>query len=97
MIRFYRVVGVGPAYGVNWALGQFADAEHALDEYNAEVRRAQREGFSSERPELTFVDGLEREAEYFLVEEEITHTPEKRDEAFESGRWALAKTINRPV
>jgi hypothetical protein len=30
-----------------------------------------------------------REAEYFLTEEEVTHTETRRDEAMETGRWGL--------
>ena len=32
-----------------------------------------------------------REVEYFLPEEECTHTPDLRDEGVETGRWGLAR------
>jgi hypothetical protein len=70
-------------------MGTFTDENHALDEYNAEVRRERSEGIH-ERQELEFVEGLEREAAYYLTEEEVTHTRDRRGEAFESARWGLA-------
>ena len=32
-----------------------------------------------------------REVEYFLAEEEYTHTPDRRDKGVETGRWGLAR------
>jgi hypothetical protein len=89
MLKLYRIIPAGTSAPLFW-LGQFADENHALAEYNAEVRRERTEGIH-ERPELEFVEGLEREAEYYLTEEEVTHTRDRRDEAFESARWGLAR------
>ena len=88
MIRLYRIVGAGSA--VNWEIGQFADERHALDEYNAEVRSFRSDGTDTSRPELEFA-GRGQEVGYFLTEEEVTHTPTRRDEAMETGRWGLVK------
>jgi predicted metal-dependent HD superfamily phosphohydrolase len=90
MIKLFKIVGVGPAWPTNWVIGQFADKQHALDQYNSEVRRARSEGIDDGRPELEFIEDR-REVEYFLAEEEVTHTPEMRDEAFETARWGLAR------
>ena len=89
MLKLYRIIPAGSSTPLFW-LGSFADEGHALDEYNAEVRREHSEGIH-ERRELEFVQGLEREAEYYLTEEEVTHSRDRRDEAFESGRWGLAR------
>ena len=91
MIKLFRIIGVGGASRTNWVIGQFVDERHALDEYNSEVRRARSEGIDDGRPELEFIEDRRREAEYFLAEEEVTHTPVKRDEAFETVRWGLAR------
>ena len=32
--------------------------------------------------------------EYFLTEEEVTHTETRRDEAMETGRWGLVKEVD---
>jgi hypothetical protein len=88
MIRLYRIVGA--ASPVNWEIGQFADERHALDEYNAEVRSFKSDGTDDSRPELEFAD-RRHEVEYFLTEEEVTHTETRRDEAMETGRWGLVK------
>jgi|HubBroStandDraft_2_1064218.scaffolds.fasta_scaffold313146_1 hypothetical protein len=90
MIKLFRIVGAGQTSPTNWVIGQFADKQHALDEYNSEVRRAHSERIDDGRPELEFVEGR-REVEYFLAEEEVTHTAVKRDEAFETARWGLAR------
>jgi hypothetical protein len=88
MIRLYRVVGAGSP--VNWEIGQFPDEKHALNEYNSEVRRALSERIDDGRPELKFADrGVE--VQYFLTEEEVTHTAVARDEAMETGRWGLVE------
>ena len=91
MLRVYRIVGVGTAYKVDWEIGPFPDEEHALAEYNSEVR-----GFRSHaiddggRPELVFAE-RGQEVEFFLTEEEVTHTQTRRDEAMETGRWGLVR------
>jgi hypothetical protein len=90
MIKLFRIVGVGAASPANWVIGQFADARHALDEHNSEVRRSRSEGVDDGRHELEFIDD-NREVEYFLAEEEVTHTPEIRDAAVEVARWGLAR------
>jgi len=86
MIRLYRVVGA--AFSVNWVVGQFPDEKHAVNEYNSEVRRAESEGIDDGRPELEFA-ARDRDVEYYLVEEEVTHTETRRDESMETGRWGL--------
>jgi hypothetical protein len=48
-------------------------------------------GIDDGRPEPEFIVAGDREVEYFLTEEEVTHTPEKRDAASETGRWGLAR------
>ena len=88
-LKLYWIIPAGNSAPVSW-MGQFADENHALDEYNAEVRRERSVGIH-ERPELEFVKGLEREADYYLTEEEVTHSRDRRDEAFESARWGLAR------
>jgi hypothetical protein len=88
MIRIYRIVGA--ASSVNWEIGQFSDEKHALDEYNAEVRSFKSDGTDDSRPELEFAP-RGHEVEYFLAEEEVTHTETRRDEAMETGRWGLVK------
>jgi hypothetical protein len=90
MIKLFRIIGVGAALPTNWVIGQFVDEKHALDQYNSEFRRARSEGIDDGRPELEFIED-HREVEYWLAEEELTHTPEKRDAALETGRWALAR------
>lgn len=89
MIRFYKIVHAG-SLG-NWIIGQFSDEKHALAEYNAEVRRAKSEGIDDGRPALKFAERA-IEVEYFLTEQEISHTETRRDEAIETGRWGLAPT-----
>lgn len=89
MLKLYRILPARDAPPLQW-MGQFPDEHHALAEYNAEVRREHSEGIRT-RHELAFIEGLEREAEYWLVEQEITHTRVRRDEAFESARWGLAR------
>jgi hypothetical protein len=89
MIRIYRVVGA--ASPINWEIGQFADEKHALAEYNAEVRSFRSDGTDDSRPELEFAE-RGREVEFFLTEEEVTHTQTRRDEAMETGRWGLVRT-----
>ena len=89
MIRLYRVVGSGS--GASWLIGQFADEKHALDEYNSEVRRAESERIDDGRPELDFAE-RGAEAEFYLVEDEVTHTEIRRDESMETGRWGLVRT-----
>jgi hypothetical protein len=86
MIRLFRIIGVGAASPANWVIGQFDTAEDALAEYNSEFWRAKSEGIDDGRPELEFVTD-NREVEYFLAEEELTHTPDRRDEGVETGRW----------
>jgi hypothetical protein len=88
MIKLYRIVGA--ASSSNWELGQFPDEKHALSEYDSECRRAKSEGIDDGRPELEFAE-RNREVEYFLTEEEVTHTETRRDEAMETGRWGLVK------
>ena len=61
-----------------------------MNEYNSEVRRSKSEGINDGRPELAFVE-RNREAEYFLTEEEVTHTETRRDESMETGRWGLVE------
>jgi hypothetical protein len=90
MIKLFRIISVGTDAPTNWVIGQFSDKRHALEEYNSEVRRAGSEGINDGRPELEFVESR-REVEYFLAEEEVTHTPEMRDAAFEVARWGLAR------
>lgn len=96
MIRFYKIVHTGSS--ANWIIGQFPDEKHALDEYNAEVRRAKSEGLDDGRPALKFAERA-IEVEYFLTEQEISHTETRRDEAIETGRWGLARTSEdtRPI
>jgi hypothetical protein len=88
MIRIYRVVGA--ASPIDWEIGQFADERHALDEYNAEVRSFRSDGTDDSRPELEFAE-RGSEVEFFLTEEEVTHTSTRRDEAMETGRWGLVR------
>jgi hypothetical protein len=90
VINIFRLIGEGAAAGTNWVLGQFSDKTHALDEYNSEVRRTRTEGIEDGRPELEFIED-QREVEYWLAEEEVTHTPEMRDAAVEIARWGLAR------
>jgi len=90
MIKLFRIIGVGAASPTNWVIGQFPDARHALAEYNSEVRRAQSEGIDDGRPPLEIIED-HREVEYFLAEEEVTHTPERRDASVEIARWGLAR------
>jgi hypothetical protein len=90
MIKLFRIIGEGAASPANWIIGQFADKTHALDEYNSEVRRARSEGIDDSRPELEIIEDR-REVEYWLAEEEVTHTPEERDAAVEIARWGLAR------
>jgi hypothetical protein len=92
MIRFYKIV-VAAAPTVYWKIGQFADEKKALWEYNSEVRQAKRDGITTELPELQFADRTE-EVEYFLTEEEVTHTQIERDEAIETGRWGLVRKVS---
>ena len=89
MIKLFRIIGVGKNSSTNWVVGQFDDARHALAEYNSEVRRTRSEGIVGERPELEIINDR-REVEYFLAEEEVTHTHEKRDASVEIARWGLA-------
>jgi hypothetical protein len=90
MIRIYRIIGA--ASPVNWEIGQFSDERHALDEYNSEVRSFKSDGTDDSRPELEFAKrGCE--IEYYLTEEEVTHTETRRDESMETGRWGLIKKI----
>jgi hypothetical protein len=90
MIKLFRIIGAGAASPNDWVIGQFADGRHALAQYNAEVRRTRSEGIDDGRPELEVIeDG--REVEYWLSEAEVTHTAERRDEAFEIARWGLAR------
>jgi hypothetical protein len=86
MIKLFRIIGVGAASPANWVIGQFDTAEDALAEYNSEFRRAKSEG----------IDDGRREVEYFLAEEELTHTPDRRDEGVETGRWGLARKQSIP-
>jgi hypothetical protein len=95
MIRLFRIIGVGAASPANWIIGQFDTAKEALAEYNSEFRRAKSEGIDDGRPELEFVTD-NREVEYFLAEEEFTHTPDRRDEGVETGRWGLARKQGVP-
>ena len=90
MIKLFRIIGAGANAPGNWVPGQFPNAQHALDQYNSEYRRARSEGIDNGRPELEFIED-HREVEFWLAEDEVTHTQEKRDEAFETGRWALAR------
>jgi hypothetical protein len=90
MIKLFRIIGVGAAAPANWVIGQFGDPKEALAEYNSEFRRAKSEGIDDGRPELEFVTD-NREVEYFLAEEEVTHTPARRDASVETGRWGLAR------
>ena len=90
MIKLFRIIGEGAAYPSNWVVGQFADKTHALNEYNAEVRRARSEGINDGRPELEVIEDR-REVEYWLAEEEVTHTPDERDASVEIARWGLAR------
>jgi hypothetical protein len=92
MIKLFRIIGVGEASPANWIIGQFPDSRHALAEYNSEVRRALSERIDDGRPELEFVTN-DREVEYFLAEEEVTHTPERRDASVEVARWGLARKL----
>jgi hypothetical protein len=94
MIKNFRIIGEGAAAGTNWVIGQFADKTHALDEYNSEVRRTQSEGIDDGRPELEIIEDR-REVEYWLAEEELTHTPEMRDAAVQIARWGLARKPGR--
>jgi hypothetical protein len=91
VIKLFKIIGGSGATPTSWTIGQFENERHALDEYNSEVRRSHSEKIEDGRPELEFVKGLGREVEYYLTEEEVTHTQYKRDEAFESGRWGLAR------
>ena len=95
MIKLFRIIGVGAASPANWIIGQFDTAKDALAEYNSEFRRAKSEGIDDGRPELEFVTD-NREVEYFLAEEEFTHTPDRRDEGVETGRWGLARKRGVP-
>jgi hypothetical protein len=95
MIKLFRIIGVGAASPANWIIGQFDTAQDALAEYNSEFRRAKSEGIDDGRPELEFVTD-NREVEYFLAEEELTHTPDRRDEGVETGRWGLARKQGVP-
>ena len=88
MIKFYRVIGASSL--INWAICQFPDEKHALDEYNSEVRRAHSERIDDGRPELEFIEDA-HEVEYYLTEEEMTHSAVTRDAALETGRWGLAR------
>lgn len=90
MIKIFRIIGVGAASPVNMMLGQFPDARHALDEYNSEVRRTMNEGIDDGRPLLEMIHD-NREVEYFLAEEEVTHTLNQRDAGVEVARWGLAR------
>jgi hypothetical protein len=95
MIKLFRIIGVGAASPANWVIGQFDTAEDALAEYNSEFRRAKSERIDDGRPELAFVTD-NREVEYFLAEEELTHTQDRRDEGVETGRWGLARKQGVP-
>jgi hypothetical protein len=88
MIKIYKIVD--PASSVEWTVGQFSDERHALNEYNSETRRTKSEGINDGRPELKFAERAV-EVEFFLTEEEVTHTATKRDEAVETGRWGLVR------
>ena len=90
MIKLFRINGVGAALPANWVIGQFESTKDAVAEYNPEFRRAKSEGIDDGRPELEFVND-NREVEYFPAEEEYTHTPDRRDEGVETGRWGLAR------
>jgi hypothetical protein len=90
VIKLFRIIGAGVNVPANWVLGQFPDEQHALVQYNSESRRARSEGMDDGRPELEFIEPP-REVEFWLAEEEVTHTHERRDAEFESGRWALAR------
>lgn len=95
MLRIYRIVGGDPL--VSWEIGQFANANQALAEYNSEVRRGQNEGIDDGRPALQFAK-QGTEVQFFLTEEEVTHTETRRDEAVETGRWGLrADTVGDNV
>jgi hypothetical protein len=91
MIRLYRIVGA--ASPVNWEIGQFPDERHALDEYNAEVRSFKSDRTDDSRPELEFAE-RGSEIDYYLTEEEVTHTETRRDESMETGRWGLVKKLH---
>jgi hypothetical protein len=90
VIKLFRIIGVGAAAPDNWVIGQFPDAQHALAEYNSEVRSERSHGTGDNRPELELIED-HREVEFWLAEEEVTHTEEKRDAAVEVARWALAR------
>src|SRR5580704_16086666 len=94
MIKLFRIIGVGAASPANWIIGQFDTAQDALAEYNSEFRRAKSEGIDDGRPELEFVTD-NREVEYFLAEEELTHTPDRRDEGVRpaDGVWRENKVF----
>jgi hypothetical protein len=94
MIKLFRIIGAGEASPSDWVIGQFEDGRHALAQYNSECRRTRSEGLDDGRPELEFIED-HREVEYWLSENEVTHTAEKRDEAFEAARWALARPRQR--
>jgi hypothetical protein len=93
MIRLYRIVR--PESGTDWLIGQFADERHAIDEYNSEVRRAASEGIDDGQPELDFAE-RGADVEFFLVEQEVTHTEIQRDESTETGRWGLVRSRRHP-
>src|SRR6202161_3579122 len=95
MIKLFRIIGVGAASPANWIIGQLDTAQDALAEYNSELRRAKSEGIDDGRPELEFVTD-NREVEYFLAEEELTHTPDRRDEGEGTGGWGLARKQSIP-
>lgn len=97
MIKLYRIKGAGQLSRIDWVIGQFDHEQNALDEYNSEVRRSLSEGIDDGRPELEFINDLKHEAEFFLTEEEVTHSPERRDEAFETARRPLRRTTGSPL
>jgi hypothetical protein len=94
LIKPFRIIG-GDAYPANWVLGRFDDAStrlpHIIPKSDGHTMRAGRRV-----PALETVHD-HREVKYFLVEEEVTHTPEKRDQAIEVARWGLARKRNTPL
>ena len=78
MIKLFRIIGAGANAPSNWVPGQFPDEQHALDQYNFEYRRARSGGVDDGRPELEFIED-HREVEFWLAEDEVTLTQEKRE------------------
>jgi hypothetical protein len=92
MIRLNRAVG--SASGTGRPTGQFADARHAIDEFNSEVRRTEGKRIDDGLPELQFVE-RRADAEFFPVEEDVAHTEIRRDEAVETGGWGNVRAGRR--